>query len=47
VDEVEGCEAPANDKGVLVTAKGSCEHKELWANFSTVLNFSRAAAGPL
>jgi hypothetical protein len=47
VDKVEGCEAPADDKGVLVIAKGSWEHKKLWANFSTASNVSRAAAGPL
>ena len=47
MDEVEGCEAPADDEGVLVIAKGSWEHKKLRANFSTALNFSRSAAGPL
>jgi hypothetical protein len=47
VDEVEGCEAPANNKGVLVITKEYWEHKKLQANFSMALNFLRPAAGPL
>ena len=47
VDEVEGCEAPANGAGVLVIAKGSWEHKKLQANFSITLNFLRSDAGTL
>ena len=45
VEEVEGCEAPANDEGVL--PKGSWEHKKLRANLSIAVNFSRPAAGPV
>ena len=47
MDEVKGSEAPANDEGVLVIAKGSWEHKNLWANFSMTLNSLRPDAGPL
>jgi hypothetical protein len=45
VKEVEGCETPANDEGVL--PKKSGKHKKLQANLSIAVNFSRHAAGPV
>jgi hypothetical protein len=49
MDEVEasGCEAPANEEGVLVIAKGSRQRKKLRAKSSMAVNFSRPSAGPL
>ena len=46
MDEVEGCEAPADDE-VHDIAKGSCVHKKLRAKCSIARYFSRAVAGPL
>jgi hypothetical protein len=47
VDEVEGCEAPANDEGVDDIAKGSWLHKKLRAKVSITRNFSGSDADPL
>ena len=48
-DELEGCEAPANDKlkGVHVIANGSRLHKKLRAKILTARYFSKFVAGPL
>ena len=48
-DELEGCEALANDEleGVHVIANGSQLHKKLQAKISTAQYFSKFVAGPL
>ena len=47
MDKVEGCEAPADDKGAHDDAKGSCIHKKLQAKSSMACYFSCSVAGLL